>query len=143
MGASIPAAEGPATGERSRPRWQELWQKEDWWAVWLGLGVVIVAYGLFAAGGSIGWIAVAPTRWSNLAQLGAHFVANADRYAVQFVLWLTLLSGAASAMGHRPSAFIPAFIMIYIFSILVLAAGTWDQAVRYNLEPPLVALVLG
>lgn len=23
---------------------QELWSKEDWWAVWLGLGIVALAY---------------------------------------------------------------------------------------------------
>ena len=23
--------------------WRDLWHKEDWWAVWLGLGLVIVA----------------------------------------------------------------------------------------------------
>jgi len=145
MSASIPATQDPATGDRSRqqPGWQELWQKEDWWAVWLGLGVVIVAYALWAVGGGIGWVAVAPTRWSSFAQLGAHFIANADRYAVQFVLWLALLSGAASVMGHRAGAFIPAFVLIYVLSILIFAAGAWDQAVRYNLEPPLVALVLG
>jgi uncharacterized integral membrane protein (TIGR00698 family) len=145
MSAGIPATESASPGDRSRqqPGWQELWQKEDWWAVWLGLGVVIVAYALFAAGGSIGWIAVAPARWSSFSQLGAHFAANADRYAAQFVLWLVLLTGAASIMGHRPKEFIPAFVLIYVFSVLIFAAGAWDQAVRYNLEPPLVALVLG
>ncbi|HXQ66879.1 MAG: hypothetical protein ACHQRJ_20460 [Alphaproteobacteria bacterium] len=28
--------------------WHELWRKEDWWAIWLGLGIVVVAYLLFA-----------------------------------------------------------------------------------------------
>jgi hypothetical protein len=145
MSASIPATEGASPGNPSRqqPGWQELWQKEDWWAVWLGLGVVIIAYALFATGGSIGWIAVAPARWSSFAQLGAHFAANAGRYAAQFALWLVLLSGAAAVIGHRPKEFIPAFVLIYALSILIFTAGAWDQAVRYNLEPPLVALVLG
>ena len=33
--------------------WQELWRKEDWWAVWLGLSVVVLAYVLFSNGSSI------------------------------------------------------------------------------------------
>jgi uncharacterized integral membrane protein (TIGR00698 family) len=145
MSADNAAVEDAARGDHSRQQqgWQELWQKEDWWAVWLGLGIVVVAYGLFAARGSIGWIAVAPARWSSFAQLGWHFAANADRYAAQFVLWLVLLSGAAAVMGHRLGAFVPAFVLIYVLSILIFTAGAWDQAVRYNLEPPLVALVLG
>ena len=31
-------------------RWRELWLKEDWWAIWLGLGIVLVAYVFFANG---------------------------------------------------------------------------------------------
>ena len=145
MSADIPAAEGLSGVDelRQHPGWRELWQKEDWWAVWLGLAVVLVAYALFSNGGSVGWIAVAPARWSSFDQLIAHFAANADRYAAQFGLWLVVFAGAALAMGQRVGAFIPAFVLIYLLSMIVFAAGAWDQAVRYNLEPPLVALVLG
>jgi hypothetical protein len=24
-------------------RWRELWLKEDWWAIWLGLGIAALA----------------------------------------------------------------------------------------------------
>ena len=37
--------------------WRELWLKEDWWAIWLGLGIVVIAYVAFANGSSIRWIA--------------------------------------------------------------------------------------
>ena len=40
--------------------WKELYLKEDWWAIWLGLGIVIVAFLFFASGSSIKWIAVTP-----------------------------------------------------------------------------------
>jgi uncharacterized integral membrane protein (TIGR00698 family) len=145
MSTDFPAAERlPGVDElHQHPGWRELWQKEDWWAVWLGLAVVLVGYALFAGGGSIGWIAVAPARWSSFDQLGAHFAANAGRYVAQFVLWLGVFAGAAAAMGQRVGAFIPAFVLIYLLSVIVFAAGAWDQAVRYNVEPPLVALVLG
>src|SRR5438045_277895 len=49
--------------------WREFWLKEDWWAIWLGLGIVVIAYVAFANGSSIRWIAVTPARWSSLAQL--------------------------------------------------------------------------
>jgi hypothetical protein len=52
--------------------WRELWLKEDWWAIWLGLGIVLVAYLFFTGGSSIKWLAVTPSKWSPLAQLGAH-----------------------------------------------------------------------
>jgi hypothetical protein len=60
-------------------RWRELWLKEDWWAIWLGLGIVVVAYAFFIHGASIRWIAVTPAKWSTWSQLGAHFAGNYQR----------------------------------------------------------------
>jgi uncharacterized integral membrane protein (TIGR00698 family) len=123
--------------------WRELWLKEDWWAVWLGLGIVIAGYALFANGASLKWIAVTPEKWSSLDQLGAHFAANGLRYLAQFVAWLALFAIALTALGHRAQDFIPSFVFLYLFSVVIFALGQWTQANYYNLEPPLVALVLG
>ena len=123
--------------------WRELWLKEDWWAIWLGLGIVVIAYVAFANGSSVRWIAVTPAKWSNLAQLGAHFAANVDRYVAQFIAWLAVFSLALGALGYRAREFIPAFILLYLSSVVIFAIGQWDQASTYNLEPPLVALAVG
>ena len=40
--------------------WRELWLKEDWWAIYLGLGLVIAGVVLFASGSSLKWLAVTP-----------------------------------------------------------------------------------
>ena len=123
--------------------WRELWLKEDWWAIWLGLGIVIVGAILFANGASLKWIAVTPPKWSDFGQLGAHFAANASRYLAQFALWLALFTMALTVLGHRPSQFIPSFAFLYVFSLLIFVFGQWSQANYFNLEPPLVALLLG
>src|SRR5580658_7837280 len=123
--------------------WQELLLKEDWWAVWLGLAIVILASALFLGGSSLSWIAVAPVKWSTLSQLGAHFSANFLRYAAQFVAFAGLFTLATSFIGQRPKAFIPSFLVIYVLSVVILAAGNWDQSQHYNIEPPLLALALG
>ncbi len=123
--------------------WRELWLKEDWWAIWLGLSVVIVGYILFANGSSLKWIAVTPEKWSSLDQLGAHFAANGIRYLAQFVLWLAIFAVALTALGHRAQEFIPSFVFLYLFSAVIFALGQWSAANYYNLEPPLVALLLG
>jgi uncharacterized integral membrane protein (TIGR00698 family) len=124
-------------------RWRELWLKEDWWAIWLGLGIVLVAYAFFAHGGSIKWIAVTPAKWSTLSQLGEHFTVNAPRYLAQFAAWIVVFSLALTALGHKARAFIPSFALLYVLSVAIFALGQWDKAVTYNLEPPLVALALG
>ena len=132
---------GGAEGRKSG--WSELWLKEDWWAIWIGLGIVVIAYALFANGESLKWIAVTPAKWSSFAQLGAHFSANFPRYLVQFALWLAIFTGATAILGQSALKFIPAFIFLYVLSLIIFAVGQWDQANKYNLEPPLVALVLG
>ena len=40
--------------------WKELWLKEDWWAIWLGLGFVIVALLFYANNTSLKWITLVP-----------------------------------------------------------------------------------
>lgn len=129
--------------ESSGLGWTELWRKEDWWAVWLGLGTALLAYVLFVNGSSIAWLAVSPPKWSTFHQLFNHFEANAARYLVQFVTILGLFSIAASAIGYPVRHFVFGFVFVYLLSVVVVAVGAWDRAIFYNLEPPLIALVGG
>ncbi|HMK70054.1 MAG TPA: putative sulfate exporter family transporter [Xanthobacteraceae bacterium] len=124
-------------------RWRELWRKEDWWAIWLGLGIVLIAYALFTNGSSIRWLAVTPAKWSDLAQLSAHFSANYSRYIAQFLVWLAIFTVALTALGHKAREFVPSFVLLYALSVAIFALGQWDKASTYNLEPPLVALAVG
>jgi uncharacterized integral membrane protein (TIGR00698 family) len=123
--------------------WRELWLKEDWWAIWLGLGIVVVGYILFANGASLKWIAVTPEKWSSLGQLGSQFAANWLRYLAQFAAWLVIFAAALTALGFAARDFVPSFVFLYAFSVVIFALGQWTQANYYNLEPPLVALLSG
>ncbi len=143
MSSNVDAGFGPGIPKVRAGGWSELWLKEDWWAIWIGLGIVAVGYLLYVDGGSLKWIAVTPAKWSNFGQLATHFADNAPRYLAQFALWLALFTGVTSVLGHRASAFIPSFTLLYVLAVVIFAAGQWDQANKYNLEPPLVALVVG
>jgi uncharacterized integral membrane protein (TIGR00698 family) len=123
--------------------WQELWSKEDWWAVWLGLGIVAIAYILYLSGSSISWIAVAPGKWSNWSQLATQLSTNGVKYLALFAAFLALFTIVISFIGQKPGEFIKSFIFVFILSAIIYIAGSWDQANKYNLEPPLVALALG
>jgi uncharacterized integral membrane protein (TIGR00698 family) len=116
---------------------------EDWWAVWLGLGIIALAYIFYLSGSSISWIAVAPSKWSTFSQLGTQFSANAVRYLALLGVSLVLLTGVATFLGQKPKAFVASFIFVFIISAIIYTLGNWDQASKYNLEPPLVALLLG
>jgi uncharacterized integral membrane protein (TIGR00698 family) len=135
--------EGKAAAVPARMGWKELYLKEDWWAIWLGLGIVVVAFLFFAGGSSIKWIAVTPAKWSTFGELGSNFAQNIGRYIAQFILWGVIFSISLKALRFKLSEFLPSFAFIYICAILIFMIGAWDQAHHYNLEPPLVALLLG
>ncbi len=139
--AEIAERANPQLPDRS---WRsELFGKEDWWAVWIGLGLIVVAALLAANGASIKWLAVAPQKWSHLAEVSTQLQQNGGRYAALFVLWAVLFGLGAAALGIRLSTFLPAFLLVYVVAGALYFLGLWDQSAHYNLEPPLVALALG
>lgn len=123
--------------------WKELYLKEDWWAIWLGLGIVIVAFAFFTSGSSIKWIAVHPAKWATMSEMWTHLSSHSVQYLAQFVMWSVIFSVSIKALGYKLSEFLPSFVFVYVCSILIFIVGAWDQASHYNLEPPLVALLLG
>ncbi len=140
--AEIVQTAGSAALTRRSP-WRELFRKEDWWAIWIGVGLIAIALALFAAGSSIKWIAVAPQKWSHLADLAQQLRLHAVQYAALFVLWAVAFGIGAAALGIGITRFLPAFLLVYLAAGSIYFLGLWDQAAHYNLEPPLVALGLG
>src|ERR1700722_16140571 len=126
-----------------RSAWHEFTRKDDWWAIWIGLTLVAVAVALFANGGSIKWIAVAPQKWSRFADVPAQLRTHGGQYAALFLLWAAALGAGAEALGIKLSRFLPAFLALYITAAAIYFLGLWDLAAHYHLEPPLVALGLG
>jgi uncharacterized integral membrane protein (TIGR00698 family) len=136
--------------EQSPPRFsarpsarRELFRTDDWWAIWIGLSLVVVAVASFTEGGSIKWIAIAPQKWSHFANVVAQLQLHGAQYAALFALWAASLGVGASALGIKLSRFLPAFAALYVAAGVIYFLGLWDQAAHYNLEPPLVALGLG
>jgi len=123
--------------------WRELWLKEDWWAIWIGLGLVVVAILLFTAGESLRWLAVAPQKWSHWPQAASQVREHALQYLALFALFAVSFGAGGAALGIPLRRFLPAFAAIFAVSSALYFLGLWDQAAHYNLEPPLVALGLG
>jgi uncharacterized membrane protein YadS len=139
-----------ASREAARPErrgWKELYLKEDWWAVWLGLALMVFAILLFQAGSSniIKALAINPggLKWNSFGQLAGHFAQNAQLYLYQFLFWLVLFGATTAIMGVKLKEFVPAFIFLYVGALIMFAIAGWANAAQFNLEAPLVALIIG
>ncbi len=97
----------------------EFWTKEDWWAVWLGLGIVIAAIIAYLSGGTIKPIAVKPASWESFDTLKNHFAEQWPWYLAQFALWAAAFGVSTSAMGFKPAEFLPAFAFVYVLSLII------------------------
>ncbi len=123
--------------------WSSLWKKEDWWAVWLGLGIIAVALFVFLVGGTLRPIAVKPPTWEGLDSVVQHFARQWYQYLILLIIWLTIFTVSTRIMRFKVKEYIPGFIILYLISILILVVSSWKFAHQYNLEAPLVALLLG
>ena len=134
--------QGPPAPARASV-WVELFRKEDWWAIWIGLALILAAAGLFTGGASLKWLAVAPQKWGHPAELTAQLSQNGVRYAALFLLWAVAFGSGAAALGINLFKFLSAFLPLFVAAVAIYFLGSWDQSSHYNLEPPLVALALG
>jgi uncharacterized membrane protein YadS len=138
--ATHPAVESERRPERSSTG---PFATEDWWAVWIGLGIVVIAYLLFLSGTSIKWLAVAPAKWSSGGQAVADLGRHLTSYVALFIVFAVLFGVAIAALGQRVGQFLPGFALVFVLSTLIFIAGAWTSSSTYNLEPPLIALALG
>ncbi len=126
--------------------WRELYLKEDWWAIYLGVGLMLGTLIAFLLGSNVvKLLAINPggIKWSSLDQLLGHFQQNLLLYLLQLLVWLVIFGVSTKIMGFKLGQFIPSFIFLYLLSMVMFSISGWVNAAKYNLEPPLVALIIG
>jgi uncharacterized integral membrane protein (TIGR00698 family) len=121
-----------------------VWRSEDWWAVWLGLGLTLTALSLFLAGRTLAPLAVSPPAdWTTPRVVVDHLATDWPRYVLLFGVFGAVFTGSAAAMGHRARGFLAGFAVLYLTSVAILVVSQSRIFHHYSLEAPLVALLLG
>ncbi len=123
---------------------EKLWKTEDYWAVWLGLGIVVIALAAYFSGGTIkGW-AVKPGSWSALSGLGSDLAGHGLGYLIIFGLFGVVFTISMAVMGRSVKEFIPGFIILFGGSLVIfeLSANTFVKK-SLHLGAPLLALIVG
>ena len=116
---------------------------EDFWAILLGLGLVIAAAVLLFAGSSLKWLAVMPAKWTDAGVAVSQLFTALPRYLALFAVLAVALGLGAYKIGLSLQRFLLSFAVIFAVTTVIILLGAWSEAGRYTLEPPLVALAMG
>jgi uncharacterized integral membrane protein (TIGR00698 family) len=139
------------------PEGRKILGSEDWWAVWIGFGIVVLGIVLWLAGTSLNFFAAKIPSWNSWSFLwsGGETKVNgattqvagiAQRWphiVALFVIFAALFSLAAYFLKLKLKPFLGGFLVLFLISVVVniFAASKW--ATSYNFEAPIVALILG
>lgn len=124
--------------------WSDLWKKEDYWAVWLGLGIVLISILLWSMGnGFMKSIAISVPAWSDFGKATAYISNNLGNIILLFLSFLVVFSIAVKILGHDVKKFVIGFTALFVLSLIVSVFGSWTLMKKFNLEAPLLALAVG
>jgi hypothetical protein len=107
---------------------ENLWKKENWWSVWLGLCIVFVVIAL--------WLDTFFKGWSAPSQ-------NTDGYLTIFLVLGTIFCISIKIMGRKLKEFVPDFIILFIGSLTIFCLVSREFTKNINIEAPLPALIIG
>lgn len=121
-----------------------LFKKEDYWAVWLGLGLTFAAIILWATGSSfMKWIAIKIPSYDSINVPLEYLGNNVGAIITLFFVLAVLFGFALKILGHKVKDFIVGFSIIFILTLIISVLGSWNVMKSLNLEAPLLALALG
>lgn len=144
MGAQSNDVPTPSAGRKTD--WSSLWKKEDWWAVYIGLFLVLMAYIFMAMNPQSSWLNITkgaiPPDWPK-NNLLTHFATNWPNYVFLFLLLLILTSIASALMGEKLANYIRGYTVLFLLGLVILIIGSQQTIKHYGLEYPFWALVIG
>ncbi|MEG0303042.1 YeiH family protein [Gordonibacter sp.] len=117
--------------------------KEDWWAVWIGLGVTLAAMLLWYAGSTLGIVNVSFKAYESIGDMPGMVAPLLPKLLILYVAMGGLFTIAMKIMGQPVGKFIAGFTVLYLMGVFVQILGSWNIMKTLNLEAPVLALILG
>ena len=132
-----------STKTRKTSKVSNLWLKEDYWAVWIGIGVILIGLLGYLVGFTLEPLAATFKSYDSFSVVPGLLAAGAQKIIVLFICVSIVFSIAVKIMGHKISQFMKGFVILFLLAILVQILGSWTVAQTLNLEAPVLALILG
>lgn len=128
---------------RKTSRFSNLWLKEDYWAVWIGLGTILIALLIYKLGGNIGPLGVKFEAFDSFSVVPGQLAGLIPQLILLYVVLAIIFAVAIKIMGHSIPQFLKGFTLLYVMAIIVQILGSWNPAKALNLEAPVLALIIG
>lgn len=122
------------------------YKKEDYWAIVIGLGLIGFVTLAFFAGtiGIVKTMAVSIGGWStDLAKLTVGLSKSSFGLITLLAFFLLVYSLGVKAMGQSISKFVKGFTALFLFSVLISVLGANQYSKDWQLETPVLALLVG
>lgn len=120
-------------------------RREDTWAIFIALGLVLVVTLAFFLGAArlVATAALTVPTWSEAGKVVATFQANPAAPLALFGVFLAVFSAASTVIGWDVGRYAAGFGVLFVFSIVVTVLGSNEHLKAWQLETPLLALAVG
>lgn len=120
-----------------------LLKTEDYWAIWLGVFIVLLALTFFWAGFSLQPWAVKPGAWSGVGDIGADIAAHGLGYLSLYVGLGAVFAVSMGIMGRSIRQYLKGFSVFFLGSLAIFYLAGWSVMQLLDLDAPLLALIVG
>ena len=120
-------------------------RREDTWAIVIALALVATVTAAFFLGAARAVSATAFTvpTWASGAKVAEAFQANPVAPIALFGVFLAAFSAASAVIGWDVAKYAAGFALLFLFSIGVTILGSNEVLKAWQLETPLLALLVG
>ncbi|MGE4273429.1 MAG: YeiH family protein [Desulfitobacterium sp.] len=132
--------------KRTTPKegFSALWKTEEYWAVWLGVAVILLAIILFCQKNTLlTWLVLKVPHYNDFKIAIQYITDHISALLVLYLFFLCLFGLPIKALKQKMWPFALGFTVLFILSVGITVLGSWEVMRKYNIETPVLALLVG